>query len=400
MAVAILYVPDAASGRLAVCPLAGRSLAFRAAVAAARAGASVVGIPGGLRTARLEREVRRAPEAARAVRWLDGAAPEGTFADRPCLLLPASMLAAAASLRALVERDGGPDGAMLSAAGAQGAPALTAPPPLVRALWTRLAAGHPVGADLLRHIERTSPTPVRVPIPPISVGSDADLAKAEARLYAALGTANDTGVDRLLHRRCSLPITRILLRTPATPNQVSLLSLAVGGAAVWAMWHATPASAALGVVLYAVSSIFDHSDGELARLTLQESRLGAHLDWTVDTLIHSGLALAMAVTAGHAPLGMALGAMGAAGVAMSAVLARILPREIEVGPSVGGALKNMGNRDLFYLVLLTFVLLSWLAPPLLAGLAALVALGSQCYWVACLTQIRGARAAALGRRPD
>jgi len=48
-------------------------------------------------------------------------------------------------------------------------------------------------------------------------------------------------------------------------------------------------AAFLGVLLYALASIVDHADGEIARLTFQESRLGANLDWTIDTSIHAGI---------------------------------------------------------------------------------------------------------------
>jgi len=398
MAAAILYLPHAASRALGARPVGGRSLTLRAAVAAARAGASIVGIPAALRTPRLEREIRRAPDAARAVRWLDGPAPEPGFTERPCLLLPVTMLAEAWSLRVLLEPGGEPEGAVLAGTAARGAPALSAPPAFVQKLWDRLAAGQPLGEELTLQAGRVSAVGEPAAAAPLIVRREADLAEAEARLYARLGTDNDTGVDRFLHRRCSLPLTRVLVRTPATPNQVSLASLAVGGGAIWCFWQATPGSALLGVLLYLVASVLDHSDGELARLTFQESRLGAHLDWAIDTIIHSLLVLAMAVTAGHGPLALAVGAAGAAGVTLSAFLARHLPHEIEVGPSVGGGLKNMGNRDLFYLLLLVFVLLRWLVPALLVGLALLVAVGSQWYWLACLARIRRLRPAGSSGR--
>lgn len=387
MAVAILYLPDAGSAAVTACPVAGRSLAFRAVVAAARAGVSVVGIPTGLCGAALEREVRRSPEAARAARWLDAAARPLGFDDRPCLLLPASAPAHPADLRALLDGAGGPAGACLTSP-ADGAPVLVAPGALVREVWPQLVAGQPIGGELIRHVHGARPPGVTAAHPVLAARSEADLVDVEARLYAALGTEDDTGVDRHLHRRCSAWLTRRLVGTSATPNQVSLASLAVGAAAVWCMWNASGASAALAVALYAGASVLDHVDGELARLTAQESTFGAQLDWTVDTLIHSGLALAMGITSATAPVGASLGMLGAAGVALSAALARHLPREIEVGPTMGGVLRHLGNRDLFYAVLLAFAALRELAPSLLPGLAALVAIGSQCYWTACWSRIR------------
>lgn len=395
---AVVYVPDAGSRSFLSTRLAGRSLILRAVVAAVRAGATVVGVPAALREPDLSRDLRRSRGAAAAVRWLDGpdCLVDAGLTDGPCLLLPASALLDPEGLRALTARAGDPgrdsDGAALAGLGS-GAPVLLAPPELVRKLSDQLAAGQPIGDELERYVEVAAPAVVTAGRPALRVAHAADLAGAEATLYRALGTEADTGVDRWLHRRCSLPITRLLVSTSITPNQVSLTSLAVGVAAIWCLWHATAASALLGILLYVVASVLDHCDGEVARLTLQESRLGAHLDWAVDTLIHSGLVLAMGVTASPGPLVLIVGAVGATGVALSACLARALPREIQVGPSVGGALRHMGNRDLFYLLLLAFALLRWTLPPLLPALALLVAVGSHAYWIACRAEILRARVA-------
>ena len=94
-------------------------------------------------------------------------------------------------------------------------------------------------------------------------------------------------------------------------------------------------------------------------------------------------------------MAVAVGIAAVVGVALSAWFARILPHEIEVGEAVGGALKDMGNRDLFYLLLLGFVLFRWTAPHLLLPLAIVVALGSQAYWIGCLNRIRRSRAAGM-----
>ena len=388
---AVVYVSDAGSRALAPTRLAGRSPVFRAVVAAVRAGAPVVGVPAALREPDLVRDLGRSRATAAAVRWLDG--PESLagagLAGGPCLLLPASAVVDPEALRALSARA---VGAALAGADVD-APVLLAPSQLVRALADRLAAGRPVGAELRRHVEETAAPLVTAGRPPIRIARASDVAGAEASLYGALGTESDTGVDRWLHRRCSLPITRRLVSTSITPNQVSLASLAVGAAAIACFWHATAASALLGILLYAAASVLDHCDGELARLTLQESRLGAHLDWAVDTLIHSGLALAMGVTAGSAPLLLIVGAAGAVGVALSALLARALPREIPVGKRVGNALRHIGNRDLFYLLLIAFAWLRWTSPPLLPALALLVAVGSHAYWIACRAEIHRARVA-------
>jgi phosphatidylglycerophosphate synthase len=248
-----------------------------------------------------------------------------------------------------------------------------------------------VGAALARQLAEAGAELREVTGPHVTVREAGDLDRAEEALQATLAIAVDSSVDRYLHRRGSRWISRLLVRTPVTPNQVSLLSLAIGLVAIGCFWRATAASAWLGVLAYALACIVDHADGEIARLTFQESRLGANLDWTIDNLIHVGIVLAIGVSSGGRLMGV-VGLLAAAGVTLSAIFARYLPRELEVGPTGGGLLRNIASRDLFYLVLLSFAALRWLAPPLVFVVAVVVAVGSQVYWVGCLARIRRPRA--------
>ena len=53
-------------------------------------------------------------------------------------------------------------------------------------------------------------------------------AAVERGLFAGLQSASDGWVDRYVNRRLSPRLSRWLLRTPLTPNQVTLMSLVVG----------------------------------------------------------------------------------------------------------------------------------------------------------------------------
>jgi phosphatidylglycerophosphate synthase len=395
---ALLYLPDDAAAALAATPVAGRTLAVRALVAALRAGAAAIAVPATLREPAIERALRRMPALAGAVRWLPSDAPAPTEDSGPWLLLPASSLVHVTALRPLMT--GSPlRGAVLAPSAAGPAPVALAPAAVVAALWKDLAAGRPIGPALARQLAEAGAEPREATGPHARVAGVGDLARAEEALQVTLGIAADSGVDRYLHRRCSRWITRPLVQTSVTPNQVSLSSLAIGLVAIWCFWHATAASAFAGVLLYALACIVDHADGEIARLTFQESRLGARLDWTIDTIIHAGMVLGVGVSAGGW-LGAAIGVLAAAGVTLSALFARRLPREIAIGPTVGGLLRNIANRDLFYLVLLSFAILRWLAPPLVVVVGVAVAVGSQVYWIGCLARIRRTSAELSGdRRP-
>jgi len=366
-------------------------------VAALRAGASRIAVPSTLRDPAVDRALRRMPALSDALEWL------GPGADAPAdgpaarwFLLPASALIHASVLDGLLAAPPGRPAVLAeSAEGIAPVALLPATPPATlwpntlwpNTLWKGLAAGRPVGPELARWLREAGAVPRGTTGPYVDVRDAADLARAEAALEATLSIAADSGVDRYLHRRCSRWITRFLVHTDLTPNHVSLVSLAIGLGAIWCFWSATPASAFAGILLYALACIVDHADGELARLTLQESRFGANLDWTIDTLIHAGLVLGIGLTAGG-PVMQGVGLLGAAGVTLSALFARYLPREIEIGPTVGGVLWNIANRDLFYLLLLGAATLRLLDPSLVGVAAGVVAVGSQAYWVGCLVRIR------------
>lgn len=388
---ALLYLPDAAALRLAARPVGGRTLTVRNLVAALSAGASVIAVPSILRSAAVERALTRIPALATAVRWLEpGSRPPAGPPDQPWLLVPATSLMQASVLQELITPAAPPEGAVLAASATGPAPVAVLPRAAVGALWSRLAAGTPVGASLVRLLQDGEAQVRESTSLYVTVSDETARARAEKALLDALGIEADTGIDRYFHRRCSRWITRVLMDTPATPNQISMASLTIGSAAIWCFWRATPLSALWGVILYAVASIVDHADGEIARLTFQESRFGARLDWIIDTLIHSGLVLGMAVTAGG-QLMLLGGLLGALGVTLSALFARHLPPEAEVGAEAGGLLKVLGSRDLVYALLLSFVAFRWLAPSLLHPLAVVVAVGSQAYWIACLARIYRSR---------
>jgi phosphatidylglycerophosphate synthase len=86
-------------------------------------------------------------------------------------------------------------------------------------------------------------------------------------------------VSRCLNRPLSRPAARALAHTPATPNAVTLFTLAlamVAGGAAALGWNV-----AGGILIQAVS-VVDGVDGELARLKRMATRFGAVLDAVID----------------------------------------------------------------------------------------------------------------------
>ena len=119
-----------------------------------------------------------------------------------------------------------------------------------------------------------------------------DAREAEWRLARALRSESaekDAPMARWIDRRLSWRISYRLAHTAVTPNQVTIVSATIGllGALLFAVpgyWERL-----VGAVLFLVSTTVDGVDGELARLKMAESRLGARLDTLTDNLVHLAL---------------------------------------------------------------------------------------------------------------
>jgi len=141
----------------------------------------------------------------------------------------------------------------------------------------------------------------------------------EQALLRGLENPRDGYLDRLLRRRLSRPLTRLLLRTPVTPNAVTVVGIALGVAGGLLLGVPGVAAVVAAIALLEASAVLDCSDGEVARLRFAESRLGHWLDVTGDTVVHvavlAGIARRVALT-GSAPgwpllTALLLGVLGA-----------------------------------------------------------------------------------------
>jgi hypothetical protein len=93
-------------------------------------------------------------------------------------------------------------------------------------------------------------------------------------------------VNRYVHRPLQLLLVRVLIWTPLTPNQVTLLSLVSGlGAAACIVVGSRSALLLAGVLLFG-SAILDGVDGMLARLKKSSSEIGHALDGAADYLVN------------------------------------------------------------------------------------------------------------------
>ncbi|NDH38441.1 MAG: hypothetical protein EBX77_04010 [Actinobacteria bacterium] len=106
--------------------------------------------------------------------------------------------------------------------------------------------------------------------------------------------ANDGFFSVFFLRKFSKILTWVAVKVGATPNQVTLLSFAIGLYSAYSFSRGTFLSTLLGAILLQVSIIVDCVDGELARYTRKFSKLGAWLDAVTDRvkeyLVFLGLA--------------------------------------------------------------------------------------------------------------
>jgi phosphatidylglycerophosphate synthase len=140
------------------------------------------------------------------------------------------------------------------------------------------------------------------------------------------GFAKDTDgfFARHFDRKISGAISRQLLKTPITPNQITLAVTALGVYAGWLMSRPGNSAKIEGSLLFLFTSILDGCDGEVARAKKMISKLGGWLDLWGDNVVHVavfyGLGLGLYKDSGL-PIYVLLGKVAVLGTLVSAALA-------------------------------------------------------------------------------
>jgi phosphatidylglycerophosphate synthase len=102
---------------------------------------------------------------------------------------------------------------------------------------------------------------------------------------------------KLYMRRVSPYVTRLLLRTPLTPNAVTWLMIAVGLAAAGVLSLPGLVPAIGAVLLIQCQLLFDCVDGEMARWLDRRSPVGVYLDRLGHYLTETALPIALGIRA-------------------------------------------------------------------------------------------------------
>jgi archaetidylinositol phosphate synthase len=170
--------------------------------------------------------------------------------------------------------------------------------------------------------------------------------------------------------------------TRVHPNHVTTAALlsGVGAATLYAI--ATPATADAAAACWVLTSILDHADGELARLTGRVSEFGHRYDRVADLIVKLSLFAGMGASLRHGPLqhwGLLLGVLGGASLVTIFLLRGEMARRSGVGafkqPIVGG----FELEDILY-VIAPLTWLGWLGPFLVCTAIGTPLFALWCAW--------------------
>jgi phosphatidylglycerophosphate synthase len=111
--------------------------------------------------------------------------------------------------------------------------------------------------------------------------------------YELIDKPLDAAITRYLYRPLARPLTYVFLRSPLSPNAISILSilLSLVGCAIASGPGA--GTHVLGLAMLWLGCIVDCNDGEVARLRLESSKAGAWLDAMGDDMARIALVLSL-----------------------------------------------------------------------------------------------------------
>jgi phosphatidylglycerophosphate synthase len=202
-----------------------------------------------------------------------------------------------------------------------------------------------------------------------------------------------------LVRQLSHRLTPLLLRTPMTPNQITVAGTLVGLLGVCLLRFPGRAAGAAGCALFILCQVLDSCDGEVARIKRLGSSFGRRLDDFGDFLVHSSLFVVLGARAADIyahSVWLWLGGATAFGVLMEWVLSLVRrPESLPVAAETDAAatvspfdetegVSRVDKAVYVFRVLLDadycFILPLFVVGDLLWLLLPFAAVGNQLYW--------------------
>lgn len=225
------------------------------------------------------------------------------------------------------------------------------------------------------------------------VRSTVEAKEASARLWDTITSSTDGFVDAFFNRPVGRLLSKFLVSTFVTPNQISVFATLLGvlSGLLFAVGEYVPALVA--AVLLQISAVIDCVDGDVARVAYKESVLGKWLDIVGDQVVHVTVFVGVGVglsRAGFEGPALALGISAGIGVIVSfAVILRGMSPQHRHNHRMQELIDKTTNRD--FSVLLLFLAAGnhlWL-------FLWMVGIGVHVFWLIALTvQLTGGRKAA------
>ena len=214
------------------------------------------------------------------------------------------------------------------------------------------------------------------------INSQSDLLSAERKLYQSLGSTLDSPLlDKYVIRKLSGLISKLSIRTPVTPNQITIMSLVLGLLSGFffsfgGYTYNTPAG-----LLYFFSVVLDQCDGEVARLKYMESKYGSVLDIICDTLVN--VALVVGITwsvyqVGGSSFTIVLGLLAIAGISISIFLTTYsdVNNKDQTYNKTKKWIDKLNNKDFFYIIIFVCIAINQMIWFLL-----IMAIGTNIFWI-------------------
>lgn len=204
--------------------------------------------------------------------------------------------------------------------------------------------------------------------------------EAEKKINQPSGSYTDSPIiDRYIIRRISGFISGFLIRTPVTPNQVTIISLILGiiSGVFFSLGEYTYTITA--GLLYFLSTVFDQCDGEVARLKQMETEFGRKLDIIVDAIVNAvivvGITIAVYVKM-DSVLVIITGFLAMTGITISLLLTTYFSHNSKKDTGTKEMLDKLNNKDFFYIIMLLSVIFNQMIWFLM-----IMAVGTNIYWV-------------------
>jgi len=204
--------------------------------------------------------------------------------------------------------------------------------------------------------------------------------EAEKQSDHSLTSHSDSPViDRYIIRRISGFISGFLVKTPVTPNQVTIISLVIGIVSAVFFSHGTYTCTIIAGGFYFVSTVFDQCDGEVARFKQMESDFGRVFDIITDSIVNAAIVIGITIAiynASGSGLTIIVGLLAMMGIVISLLLTTYFSSKNKKDTGTKEMLDKLNNKDFFYIIMLASVIFNQMIWFLL-----IMAIGTNIYWV-------------------